>query len=569
MQQMSRRQAFEALKTEIFDVAVIGGGITGAGIARDAALRGLRVALFEKFDFGSGTSSKSSKLIHGGLRYLQHAEFGLVFESVTERTTLFKRAPHLVRPLRFLLPTYEGQFPGRFTLGCGMWMYDALSKFSAPGRHRNHGRDAVAKLEPRLRREGLTGGVVFYDGITDDARLVLETILDAQAASAQVFSYVHVDGFLKDANSDIKGVCVTDSLEPKNTAEVRARVTVNAAGAWSDRMARLSDSGEFKPILRPTKGVHIVVEAERLPVQHAVVMPVHHDGRIIFAIPWTIPGCPAASRTVIGTTDTDFFDDPDDVRADSADVAYLLKAVDHYFPGCLALHDVLSVWAGVRPLVMPDQEGLSTSGVSREHQILGKPGLLRIVGGKLTTYRRMAADVLTQVYVQLGIPEPPCTTDERPFPGAVGLVSETAGDDPLAPLIDELLRKELPFVNEQVAWHLATTYGVRSRAIVEDVANKLADGDTQVADWIDPDFPCLLGEVDHAVTAELALCLDDVLSRRLPLSTIGRGQGLPAVQLVASRMAVLLGWSQQRTEAEIERYHRCVARERRTQDGFL
>ncbi|HNF98505.1 MAG TPA: FAD-dependent oxidoreductase, partial [Pseudomonadota bacterium] len=182
MYDTSRRQAFEELQKQRFDLIVIGGGITGAGIARDAALRGLQVVLVEKSDFGSGTSSKSSKLIHGGLRYLQHAEFGLVFEAVSERTLLLKLAPHLVKPQLFLVPTYKGHYPGRFVLGCGMWMYDALSKFAAPDRHRAFRKKGVQQIEPTLRQDGLTGGVTYYDGMTDDARLTLETLLDAQNA---------------------------------------------------------------------------------------------------------------------------------------------------------------------------------------------------------------------------------------------------------------------------------------------------------------------------------------------------------------------------------------------------
>ena len=557
MYDSSRRQAFEELDQQHFDLLVIGGGITGAGIARDAALRGLKVALLEKSDFGSGTSSKSSKLIHGGLRYLQHAEFGLVFEAVSERTLLLKLAPHLVKPQLFLVPTFKGQYPGRFMLGCGMWMYDALSKFAAPDRHRAYRKKGVQKIEPGLKADGLTGGVTYYDGMTDDARLTLETILDAVSAGAKVLSYARVRGFVEDSTGTVQGVTVSDVLDETRTTTLFAKVTVNSTGPWSDLVLRLLRHNQPAPMVRPTKGVHILVDAARLPVQHAVVMTVPKDGRIIFAIPWADPESPAASRTVIGTTDTDYHGDPDRVAADAADIDYLLEAANFFFPDSkLIPADVLATWAGLRPLVMPSSDGLDASSVSREHRILSRPGLVTIIGGKLTTYRRMAAQLLSEAYKQLGVTEPPCATLDRPLPGATDWKPPTDDFDPVAELTEELVALKLPGIDRQVARHLSTTYGVRARTIVEKIQQ---GGDPSASDRLDPELPFLYAEVDLAVTVDLAERLDDVLSRRMPLLLLARDQGLGCADKVAERIAKLRNWSTERTELELRHYRDVVA----------
>jgi len=557
MYDSSRRQAFEELDQQHFDLLVIGGGITGAGIARDAALRGLKVALLEKSDFGSGTSSKSSKLIHGGLRYLQHAEFGLVFEAVSERTLLLKLAPHLVKPQLFLVPTFRGQYPGRFVLGCGMWMYDALSKFAAPDRHRAYRKKGVQKIEPGLKADGLTGGVTYYDGMTDDARLTLETILDAVRAGAKVLSYARVRGFVEDSTGIVQGVTVADVLDETRTTTLFAKVTVNSTGPWSDLVLRLLRHNQPAPMVRPTKGVHILVDAARLPVQHAVVMTVPKDGRIIFAIPWADPESPTASRTVIGTTDTDYHGDPDRVAADAADIDYLLEVANFFFPESkLVPDDVLATWAGLRPLVMPSSDGLDASSVSREHRILSRPGLVTIIGGKLTTYRRMAAQLLSEAYKQLGVTEPPCATLDRPLPGATDWKPPTDDFDPVAELTEELVALNLPGLDRQVARHLATTYGVRARTIVEKIQQ---GGDPSASDRLDPELPFLYAEVDLAVTVDLAVRLDDVLSRRMPLLLLARDQGLGCADKVAERIAKLRNWSKERTELELRHYRDVVA----------
>ncbi|MGN6105456.1 MAG: glycerol-3-phosphate dehydrogenase/oxidase, partial [Kofleriaceae bacterium] len=299
-----------------YDVVVIGGGFVGAGLARDAALRGLKTILFEKSDYASGTSSKSSKLVHGGLRYLEQGEIGLVFESVSERRVQTRVAPHLVRPLPFIIPIYKGAKPGLELMNVGLWIYDSLALFRAPKLHRTfRGTKAALALEPQLRVEGLRGALEYYDCATDDARLVLENAIDARALGAECHTYTEVTGFERAADRRITGVSVHDRLTGR-TWSVSCRVAILAAGAWTDEMIRRFEVPMDRPLLRRTKGVHIVLPRERLPLARAITLLSPVDGRVMFAIPWR-------ERTVLGTTDTDFTGSADEVAADADDVRYL------------------------------------------------------------------------------------------------------------------------------------------------------------------------------------------------------------------------------------------------------
>ena len=332
-----RRATLARLGQETFDLLVIGGGVTGAGIARDAALRGLKVALGEKTDFAAGTSSKSSKLVHGGFRYLEHAQFRLVFEGTNERALLMKVAPHLVRPLEFLLPVYKHDKPGLFVLDVGLWIYDGLSKFSSPKLHRTVRAPRLGKIEPGLKRDGLDGGLLYYDCATDDARLTLENIVDARALGATIANYTRAVKLLRDgdriAGAEVQPV---DAGDDGAIVPVRAKVTINATGPWSDDVRKLAGD---KSILHASKGVHLVVDAKRLAPRHAVVMK--QKKRIVFCIPW------GQDRTVIGTTDTFWDAPPEEVHTDAADVAYLLDLANNYFPAArLGPDDVLATWAG-------------------------------------------------------------------------------------------------------------------------------------------------------------------------------------------------------------------------------
>ncbi|NOY27059.1 MAG: glycerol-3-phosphate dehydrogenase [Oligoflexia bacterium] len=534
-----------------FDLLVVGGGITGAGAARDAARRGLRVALVEQKDLASGTSSRSSKLVHGGLRYLEQGEFSLVFESVTERRVLMEIAPHLVNPLGFIFPVYKNSRRGVFTVNVGMWLYDGLSLFRSPKRHRNLSRKDIAAEEPLLGQQDLKGAPLYYDCATDDARLTLENALDAAAQGAVVATYTRVVGFMRDEGGRIIGARVREQLSGKEL-DVRAHAIINATGPWSDRTRALSmDGGAAR--LRPTKGVHIVVDAERLAVNNAVVTFHPKDGRVLFAIPW-------GDRTYVGTTDTDYAEDPAEVAATCEDVAYLLAAVNSYFPSArLTPHDVISTWAGVRPLIQDVAEGESS--VSREHDIrIDADGLITIAGGKLTTYRKMAEEVVDKAIGLLMLTGQvhddlrQARTDKEPLPGAVGWPE----NDDHAAVARRVLEVGGGRLSEATARLLADSYGMRGL----DVASLAADDQALVAPLV-AGRPEILAQVDFAVHQELAATVCDIMIRRTQLFFRDVDQGLSACAAVAARMAHLLGWDEERTTQEELSYQAEVARSRR------
>lgn len=538
-----------------FDLVVVGGGITGAGIARDAALRGLRVALFEKNDYGSGTSSKSSKLIHGGLRYLEQGEIGLVFESVSERRVQAQVAPHLVRPLKFLVPIYEGARVGLETMNIGLWIYDTLAMFRTPGLHRTYRGEKARELEPALRREGLRGAIEYFDCITDDARLVLENILDARAAGAVCRSHSEVTA-LERRRGRVTAVVVRDTLTG-GEEKIACSSVVIAAGPWTDQVAQRLEVGFSGPILRPTKGVHLVFRREVLPLERAITVISPIDGRVMFAIPWR-------GRLVLGTTDTDFSGSPDEVWADAADAAYLCESAGKTFPAArFRPEDVIATWAGLRPLIHEEAEE-SASDVSREHQIYVRDdGVLLIAGGKLTTYRLMAKEAVRAAIRwlkdtdsalfedrTLGRPR----TKTRPLPGAVGLEEPTTAA--VRRFAGRLAQEhDLPLATAE---HLADVYGTRARAVVERMRRLPA-----LAERIQPDLPYVWAEVAFAAEEELAQTVEDVLVRRVPLMLVGLDQGLDVAERTADILAERLGWSAERRRQDIDRYARAVADSRR------
>lgn len=528
-----RKLAWSRLGREVFDLLIIGGGVTGCGIARDAALRGLKVALVEKDDFASGTSSKSSKLIHGGLRYLEQGHLRLVFEGTNERALLLRVAPHLVKPLPFLVPAYKGQKNGLLKLDAGLWAYDALSLFSSPKLHRAHFASGILNIEPELRSDDLKGGIVYYDCLTDDARLTLENALDAKSLGALVLNYAKVIQLSQDTKGKISGALVKN-VEPDGIDEVqiRAKVVVNATGPWTDEIRSML--GE-KRMLKPTKGVHLVVDAARLKINHALLMNAKRDGRVMFAIPF-------GNRTVLGTTDTFFDESPDHVYTTRDDAEYILETANHYYPSAkLLLSDVISTWAGLRPLVAPNNEALDASDVSREHFLLSRPGFITIAGGKLTTYRRIACDVVDEALKQLG-QRIPCDTDERPLPGAKGLWGPPA----LQSLCDSLHRQG---ISKELAQYLAETYGSRASSVAFRMT-----ADVSAQTHLRADGPGVMACVDEAIENEMALTLCDVLERRMPLILTDRNQGLEAAPRVAARMAQTLAWNKARVEKEITAY---------------
>ncbi|MFK7990825.1 MAG: glycerol-3-phosphate dehydrogenase [Sandaracinaceae bacterium] len=553
---MPNRQAMWEQLEGAFDVLVIGGGITGAGIARDAARRGLEVAAVDMCDVAFGTSSRSSKLVHGGLRYLEQYEFGLVFESVSERRVLQEIAPHLVNPMGFLFPVFKGDGnKPLWMINTGIRLYEGLSLFRSPKRPRRLKPADVAKEEPALRQDGLKGAPLYYDCATDDARLTLETALDAAERGAVIATWAKVTGFVHGDDGRLVGVNVEDQLGGE-TREVRAKVVVNATGPWTDATLAMSRSDDAHPdrdgLLRPTKGIHIVVDRERLPVAHAVVCFHPEDRRVLFALPW-------GDRTYIGTTDTDFEEDPANVKASLEDVDYLIAAATAYFPDHpLKRADVIATWAGIRPLMAPHggDADVSESSVSREHQIvLGHDGLITIAGGKLTTYRRMAAEVVDKAVRLLELIEGPRElavprTDKDPLPGAVGW---PANDDH-AKVAAQVSTAADGQIDDDTARHLADTYGMRALTIAERVAETSSLGERLIEGR-----PEILAMVDWAIEEELAATVSDLMIRRTQLFYRDVDQGLGVTERIAAYMGEKLGWDATRRQAEIARYQADVA----------
>lgn len=514
---------------------VVGGGITGAGVARDAAMRGLRTALVEQDDFASGTSSRSSRLVHGGIRYLEHGQLGLVFESSRERRTLRRIAPHLVRPLAFVWPVYAGARIAAWKLAAALTAYDALSLFRNVARHeRLSARDVVAR-EPHVKREDLVGGARYWDAATDDARLTLATVRAAIEAGAVVVNHARVAS-LAVSEGRVTGAGVTDRLGGREVS-VAARVVVNATGPWADALEGLA-GGQAAPSVRGSKGVHVSVARRRIGNESALTLLAPQDGRVMFVLP-------AGDFAIVGTTDTYETVSPDQVRASRADVAYLLAAANHFFPEArLTYGDVVTAWAGLRPLVASAQAAADPGAVTREH-LVREPvkGMVSVTGGKLTTYRVMARDTVDAVERSLGRTPRRARTAIVPLPGAVGDVVREVG---AATSLTQ---------NAAVAERLVHAHGAAWRAVWE-----LAADDEELASRVDDSRPYLIAELLHAVTHELALTLGDLLVRRVPIAFETRDHGRAAARRVAPIVARWLGWSADETRAAIADYDAEVAR---------
>jgi glycerol-3-phosphate dehydrogenase len=492
-----RARALTELSTRTFDALIIGGGITGCGIARDAALRGLTVALIDKGDFASGTSSRSSRLIHGGVRYLEHGHLHLVFEASAERRRLLQLAPRLVHPLAFTWPVYAGQRLGRWKLSAGLTLYDMLSLFRNVARHRRLTSSGVSREEPGLSRKGLRGGVRYFDAATNDARLTLANALDARALGAVLANHLVLTSSARAGDTHVARV--EDTLEGSRL-EIRARVLVNAAGPWTDDVREREGAARWERV-QGSKGAHIAVPRERVGNRDAITMLHPRDQRVMFVLP-------AGGFTIIGTTDTFTHVSPDEVRATREDVDYLLEAANFVFPdAALARDDVISAWAGIRPL-MPS--GGSEGQASREHAIDVGDHTVTITGGKLTTYRVMARQVVDAVERALGRAHRRTATDTRPLPdGAPG---------------------------------------------VADAPSVTASGTLTAG------VPTTRGDVERAVTHEMACTLGDILIRRTHVAFETRDHGRGVARDVLPIVAPLLGWDASRSGRELARYDAEVAR---------
>jgi glycerol-3-phosphate dehydrogenase len=508
-----RSHRLAALANRRFDVLVIGGGITGCGIARDAALRGLSVALVEKDDFASGTSSRSSRLIHGGVRYLEHGHLHLVFESSAERRRLLRLAPHLVRPLSFTWPVYEGARIPRWKLGAGLALYDVLALFRNVGRHKRLSRADVLAREPMLGSDGLRGGAAYYDAATDDARLTLANAIAAAEAGAVVVNHA-IAGERIVENGRVIGATISDSVGDAPHVEVSAAVVVNATGPWS------SD-------VRGSKGAHIAVPRDRVGNNGALTLLAPADGRVFFVLP-------AGTNAVIGTTETPAPSSPDDVRATNEDVRYLLDATNGFFPSAnLRPTDVVSAWAGIRPLVPTSG---SAGSASREHVIAtSRDGVVSITGGKLTTYRIMAAQVVDTVLHELRRTAAPTSSAVLPLPG---------GDIASLDALIAAITRETGDL--QLATHLAS-YGSRWTNVWAECT---ADAARRVLD----ELPYTFGELRYAIRSEFALTLGDLFMRRTHLAFETRDHGMSVTAPVADAIAPLLGWDAAAQRRAIDEY---------------
>lgn len=530
----ARRRAanLERMGSEPFDLLVIGGGIVGAGIARDAALRGLKTTLVERGDFASGTSGKTSRLVHGGLRYLKNFKVGLVRQAVRERDLLLERAPSLVTPLAFTIPAYAGRGMGRTTLRFGLWVYDFLSRDKVLPRRRWLSTEAVKEREPRLGEAGLHGGGLYHDALTNDARLVLSVVRDAADRGAVVANYAEVTGLLH-AGGQVSGARIRDR-EMQREFDTHAAVVVNATGVWVDRLRSPPEAGAA---LRPTKGIHVFLPRSKVGNREAVVLSAKRDGRMLFVLPW-------GRLTLVGTTDTDFRGDLDRVVPDADDVEYLLESVNEAFPDArVGVPDVVSAYAGLRPLILEGATATEESDISREHEIFRDPdGLVSVAGGKLTTHRAMAREVVDLVCRTLGRSSA-CTTSDASLGPRPGGTEELRGQG----------------IDETFASFLA------SRHPIDDVRPWLGKPSTEGR--IVPDLPYLWIEVSIAAENEMAMTLADVMVRRLGLFYESLDQGASVAAAVAERLGTHLGWDEARKERELEGYRDLIAESRRYREG--
>jgi glycerol-3-phosphate dehydrogenase len=534
----TREKNINRLQSEEFDILIIGGGITGAGVARDAALRGFKTALIEKADFASGTSSKSSKLIHGGFRYLESFEFGLVREALVERKTLIDIAPHLVHPIECLLPFYNHTSMSPWMVHAGLFLYDLLSFTKRIGYHKMLSLEDIHEIEPALRVSGLKKIARYYDCQADDFRLTMANVQSAAQDNAVVVNYVKAIDVLEE-NGQVVGIKALDEIGG-NSFPLRSRVIANATGPWCDYLRKelLQDSNSH---VRTTKGIHLVIHHKDLPINHTILGQAVQDGRFIFAVLWK-------QFVFLGTTDTDY-DDPDNISIERSDVDYLLEAFNHYFPNAnLNYDEVISTFAGLRPLTY--EEGKTASSVTREYQIFEQPqNFFNIIGGKLTTYRAMAKEMIDRMARRLeksfhiSPPNGKCRTDQiQLYGGDISNYSEFSST-----WKTQLMDRH--HFDEEVAIHLIESYGSRLPDVLEYVEKAPKSKERFV-----PELPYIWAQVDYALQHEMTMALDDFLIRRTHLFSLDRRRALDVYEEIALRLAAKLGWSEEEKQAQIERY---------------
>jgi glycerol-3-phosphate dehydrogenase len=537
-----RDRSLDALSRASFDVLVIGGGITGAGVALDAASRGLRTALVERRDFASGTSSKSSKLVHGGLRYLQNGDVRLVYEALHERQRLLRNAPHLVEPLPFLIPilSRHGVIHPKIAraLGSAMWMYDLTGGLRIGRLHKRLGQEEALQHMPTLPSERLAAAYLYYDAAADDARLTLAVIRTAALDfGAVAVNHAPVVEIVRDGGRAAGAVVEAATGDGElRRFEVRARAVVNATGVWADEVRAL-DEGTAVDTIRPAKGIHITVPWEKVRNDIAVVIPVPKDKRSVFVVPWSPTGDGRFRFTYVGTTDTDYDGPIDDPRCTPGDIEYLLRALNASVQEPVEASEIVGTWAGLRPLVK-DAGSSRTADLSRRHRVtLAESGLATVTGGKLTTYREMAEDTVDAVVAQLdGLPRSATRTRTK----RLALRGARGWED---------VAERCP--------HLASRYGSEAR-----VVEAMIERDPSLAEPLVEGLPFLRAEALFAARHEMARTVDDVLSRRTRARLQARDASAVAAPGVARILATELGWSPEEAARQAQRYADDVAAER-------
>lgn len=541
---LNRKEIVSGLAGRPFDLVIIGGGITGAGIALDAASRGLKTALVEKNDFAFGTSSRSTKLIHGGLRYLKQLEFGLVKEVGSERAVVHRLARHLVVPEKMLLPLSEKKGMGYWLTSIGLMIYDWLAGVKTEDRRRMLTKQQTLKCEPLLRKDDVKGGALYAEYRTDDARLTIEIVKVAVAHGAVVLNYAKATDFVY-KDDQVAGIKVNDVISG-NEFTIEASAIVSAAGPWVDELREINKSKTGKR-LHLTKGVHIVVAHSRFPVRQAIYFNVD-DGRMIFAIP-------RGRVTYIGTTDTNYDGDKDRVFTSREDAEYLIAAVNATFPSVtLSINDVESSWAGLRPLI--HEEGKSASELSRKDEIFESPsGLISIAGGKLTGYRKMAERVVNLV-IKTHFEDRtfmPCRTDQ------IKLAGHGFANIKEVKKLTENLSKSLSSLDKQdAAKYLVETFGMQAEEIVK-IAGTL--------DKSQPDLRLLKAQLLYCIRHEMICNLQDFFVRRTGLIYFDIHQVVKWKEDIAKEFAALLGWDNNRIAAELNELNALIESQRNFRKG--
>ena len=557
---LDRDASLRRLGTEHFDILVVGGGVTGCGVALDATARGLRAALVEARDFASGTSSKSSKLVHGGLRYLQQHDYHLVYEALRERQRLIHNAPHLVHPLPFLIPLFGRDGVVAKSLAqaysSALWLYDVTGGVRIGKRHRRIPAEEARVHFPSLRTDRLVASFLYWDAQADDARLTLALARSAAALGAVVANYCPVETMIDDGRR-VVGARLADGTE------VRAGTVVNAGGVWSTQIAHLAPSGDDGISIRPAKGIHVTVPSERLPCDYAAVLTVPGDRRSIFVVPWAADeavGPSAPGRyAYIGTTDTDYSGPLDDPVCTPDDVAYVLGAVNAWTEAGLTPDDVTATWAGLRPLIR-DARSARTADLSRRHRVTVTPdGLVSVTGGKLTTYRQMAADTVDAALGRRSRGWGRLRRRRAGGRGDLGPASPTArlrlvggvdGGRPPAGTPAEAARLGVDPVRLA---HLVGRHGSETGAVLGCCA-----GREELARPLHPSLPYLEVEVVWSARMEMARTVDDVLARRTRALILNRAAARAAAPRVAALLGAELGWTDALMSDQVAAFERRV-----------